>query len=142
MGFMDFLVRHRRRRWAKEMLALYGVEIDPHTQIGRDFRLVHRGFGTVIHGNCTIGDRVQIYHQVAIGRADGYRDPSIVPMARIMIGDDVVLFPGAKLLGGPEALHVGRGTIVGANAVLLQSTGEYEIWAGIPARRAGLREAL
>jgi len=29
---------------------------------------------------------------------------------------------------------------VGANAVLIDSTGENEIWAGIPARKVGLRE--
>jgi len=29
---------------------------------------------------------------------------------------------------------------VGANAVLLQSTGENEIWAGIPAKCVGKRE--
>jgi serine O-acetyltransferase len=36
-------------------------------------------------------------------------------------------------------LRVGRGTMVGANAVLLESTGEDEIWAGIPARCVGKR---
>jgi len=35
---------------------------------------------------------------------------------------------------------VRRGTVVGANAVLLQSTGENEIWAGVPARCIGQRE--
>jgi len=37
-------------------------------------------------------------------------------------------------------LRVGSGTVLGANAVLLQSTGENEIWAGIPARCVGKRE--
>jgi len=36
-------------------------------------------------------------------------------------------------------LRVGRGTVVGANAVLLESTGENELWAGVPARKVGLR---
>jgi len=31
---------------------------------------------------------------------------------------------------------------VGANAVLLESTGEWEIWAGVPAVRVGEREPL
>jgi serine O-acetyltransferase len=37
-------------------------------------------------------------------------------------------------------LHVGRGTVLGANAVLLDSTGEGETWAGLPARKVGQRE--
>jgi len=37
-------------------------------------------------------------------------------------------------------LKVARGTVVGANAVLLESTGEEEIWAGVPAKRVGFRD--
>ena len=37
-------------------------------------------------------------------------------------------------------LVVGKGTIIGANAVLTQSTGENEIWAGIPAKLIGKRQ--
>ena len=32
------------------------------------------------------------------------------------------------------------GSVIGANAVLLQSTGQNEIWAGVPARLIGKRE--
>ena len=41
---------------------------------------------------------------------------------------------GAKVLGADGLLYLGSGTVVGANAVLTQSTGENEIWAGIPAK--------
>jgi len=37
-------------------------------------------------------------------------------------------------------LRVRQSTVVGANSVLLTSTGENEIWAGIPAKRIGERE--
>jgi serine O-acetyltransferase len=43
------------------------------------------------------------------------------------------------VLGKAGVLQVGRGTVVAANAVLLNSTGEAEIWAGVPARRVGMR---
>jgi serine O-acetyltransferase len=43
-------------------------------------------------------------------------------------------------LFGESELVVGKGTVVGANAVLTQSTGEYEIWAGIPASKIGARK--
>lgn len=54
--------------------------------------------------------------------------------------DDAILCAGAKLLFGEETLVVGKGTIIGANAVLTQSTGEGEIWAGIPAKKIGMRK--
>ena len=37
-------------------------------------------------------------------------------------------------------LRVGCGTVIGANPVLLQSTGDWEIWAGMPAHKVGERE--
>jgi serine O-acetyltransferase len=57
----------------------------------------------------------------------------------IEVGDDVILGAGAKVMCERGILRIGRGTVVGANAVLLDSTGENEIWAGIPARKVGIR---
>jgi len=56
-----------------------------------------------------------------------------------VIEDDVILCPGAKVLCKEGVLRVGRGSVIGANAVLLQSTGENEIWAGMPAQCVGQR---
>ena len=77
-----------------------------------------------------------------LGRADIHRPMAQSRFEGIVIEDDVILSPGAKVLCKEGVLRVGRGTVVGANAVLLQSTGEWEIWAGIPARCIGKREAL
>jgi serine O-acetyltransferase len=60
----------------------------------------------------------------------------------IEIGDDVILSPGSKILCKEGVLKVGNGTVVGANSVLLESTGEYEIWAGSPARLVGKRPSI
>ena len=57
----------------------------------------------------------------------------------VVIGDDVILSPGCKILGKEGVLQVARGSVIGANAVLLESTGEDEIWAGIPAKCVGKR---
>lgn len=35
---------------------------------------------------------------------------------------------------------MGRNAVVGANAVLLNSIGDNEIWSGIPARHIGTRD--
>ena len=76
-----------------------------------------------------------------MGRADIHRPMAQSRFEGIVIEDDVILCPGAKVLCKQGVLRVGRGTVVGANAVLLQSTGENEIWAGGPARCIGQREA-
>ena len=135
-------LRDRRglRRLVKEALALYGMEVPPGVRIGPGLQILHRGFGTVIHPGVTIGANVALYHGVTIGRADPWVPGHLSPLQRIVLEDDVIVCPGAVILGKTGYLTVGRGTVVGANAVLTTSTGEYEIWAGAPARRIGTRE--
>jgi serine O-acetyltransferase len=135
MGMIEKLIGRRAWRAARELLLIYGIEFPASVKVGSDLQMVHRGMGTVIHPSTVIGNRVRIYHQVTIGRADGHLPAAESRMERIEIGDDVVLFPGAKILGGPGVTRVGNGTIVAANAVLTQSTGIDETWGGIPARR-------
>ncbi len=133
------------RRWplfgalAYYALKTLGAEIPRPVQIGREFLLVHGGFGVVIHPSTVIGDRVKIYPGVTIGRADIHLPASLSGFQGITIEDDVILSPGAKVLCKNGVLRVARGTVLGANAVLLQSTGEDEVWAGVPARQVGSR---
>lgn len=127
-------------RLAYYLLKLLGAEIPLSVKIGPDFLLEHGGFGVVIHSKTVIGARVKIYPGVSVGRADIYRPMQQSRFEGIVIEDDVILCPGARVLGKEGVLRVGRGTVVGANAVLLQSTGENEIWAGMPARCVGYRD--
>ena len=127
-------------RLAYYTLKLLGVEIPRSVSVGRDFELAHGGVGVVIHPRSVIGDRVKIYPGVTLGRADIHRPMEQSLFEKIVIEDDAVLAPGAKVLCKEGVLRVGKGTVVGANAVLLQSTGEGEIWAGVPAKRIGKRE--
>ncbi|HEY5670846.1 MAG TPA: hypothetical protein VIS10_12685 [Anaerolineales bacterium] len=127
-------------RLAYYALKILGAEVPRSVKIGQDFELAHGGFGVVIHPRSSIGDRVKIYPGVGLGRADIH-----LPMERsrfegIVIEDDVILSPGCKLLCKDGVLRVGRGTVIGANAVLLQSTGEWEMWAGVPAKLVGKRD--
>ncbi len=122
------------------LLKVLGIEIPRSVRVGSDLELAHGGFGVVIHSATTIGNRVKIYPGVTLGRADIYRPASESGFTGIVVEDDTILCPGAKILGKEGILKVGRGTVVGANAVLLKSTGEYEIWAGIPARCVGRRD--
>ena len=121
-------------------LKILGVEIPRAVPVGSDFELAHGGVGVVIHSKSVIGARVKIYPGVTLGRADIHLPAERSKFEGIVIEDDVILAPGAKVLCKEGTLRVGRGTVVGANAVLLQSTGEYEIWAGVPARCLGWRD--
>jgi serine O-acetyltransferase len=144
---MDFITRLAYARQnpligklAYLMLKLLGVELPLSVPIGADLEIAHGGFGTVIHSKAEIGNRVKIYPGVTLGRSDIYKPASESRFEGILIEDDVILSPGCKVLCKEGTLHVGQGTVVGANAVLLESTGEWEIWAGMPARFVGKRE--
>ncbi len=127
-------------RLAYLTLKLLGSEIPRSVRIGKDFLLEHGGFGVVIHSRTIIGDRVKVYPGVTLGRADIHRPMDRSRFEGILVEDDVILCPGAKIMCKEGVLRVAKGTVVGANAVLLQSTGENEIWAGVPARKIGKRE--
>ncbi len=122
------------------LLKILGIEIPSSVRVGSDLELAHGGFGVVIHPATSLGNRVKIYPGVTLGRADIYRPASESSFSGIVVEDDAILCPGAKILCKEGVLTVGRGSVIGANAVLLNSTGEYEIWAGIPARCVGRRD--
>ena len=124
------------------LLKLLGAEIPLSVPIGPGFLLEHGGHGVVIHSKSKIGSGVHIYQGVTLGRADIYVPMVFSKFEGIEISDDVILSPGCKVLCKEGVLNVGQGTVVGANAVLLQSTGQHEIWAGAPARCVGQRPRL
>jgi serine O-acetyltransferase len=146
MARQDFYTRlvYARQKWPLKKLAYYllkllGAEIPISVPVGPGFILEHGGHGVVVHSKAKIGANVHIYQGVTLGRADIYLPQEQSAFEGIEIGDDVILSPGSKVLCREGVLTVGRGTVLGANAVLLENTGEYEIWAGSPARRVGER---
>ena len=127
-------------RVAYLLLKLLGAEVPRSVEIGEGVTLVHGAFGLVVHPSTRIGDNVKIYPGVTLGRADIHLPIEESVFKGIEIEDDAILSPGAKILCREAVLRVGKGSVVGANAVLLRSTGEGEIWAGVPAERKGMRE--
>jgi len=126
-------------RLAYYALKFLGVELPLSVPIGRGLEIAHGGFGIVVHSRTVIGQNVKIYPGVTLGRADIHRPMFDSHFEGILIEDEVVLSPGCKVLCKEGVLQVRCGTVVGANAVLLRSTGENEIWAGVPARIIGHR---
>jgi len=134
------LVYWRRLRFwgrlARQVLGwVFHIDFPMSVQVGRNFQFVHRGVGTIIHPATRIGNDVTILHQVTIGMSDVLTPVPEETWPVIEVGDGVVIGAGAKILAPHSGLVIGAGTTVGANAVLVTSTGPGEVWAGIPARR-------
>ena len=141
--YTRLLYARRNPLWgglAYRLLKLLGAEVPRSVTIGEQVVLEHGGFGVVVHSAARIGNRVKIYPGVTLGRADVHKPVEQSKFEGVDVGDDVVLGPGVKVLCKEGMLKVANGTVLGANAVLLESTGPYEVWAGIPAKKISARD--
>jgi serine O-acetyltransferase len=109
---------------------VFAVQLPAATTLGRGVKLNYSGLGTVLHPRAVIGNRVEIGPGVVIGGRSGIWEVPVVE-------DDVQIGVGAKVLG---PVRVGRGAIVGANAVVLHDVPPGAVVAGIPARILRRRE--
>jgi len=95
------------------------------TDIGYGLYIGHT-FGIVVNGKSKIGNNVNLSHCVTIGRTN--RGERIgVPI----IGDEVYIGPGAKVIGG---INVGNRVAIGANAVVINDLENDAVAVGVPAR--------
>ena len=123
--------------------AVQGAELPPPSNIGKNVRFPHGLKGIILHPSTIIGDDVTIFHQVTCGRGDLYNIDKRVRESQfngIMIKRGAVLCAGAKLICNRGTLVVGENTVIGANAVLTKSTGDKEVWVGVPAHIKKHRE--
>jgi len=106
---------------------LTAIDIHPGAEIGAHFFIDH-GF-VVIGETAVIGDNVTIYQNVTLGGTNpadgvgGKRHPTIE--------DDAIIGSGAQVLG---PIIVGKGSRIGANAVVTRDVPEGASMVGIPAR--------
>jgi len=96
------------------------------------------GIGGIIIGkNVLIGPNVTISsgkHSI-VGRFPTVISRPSIP-TKIVIRDDVWIGAGAVIMPG---VRLSKGTVVGANAVVLKSTKPYEVVAGIPSNTLYVR---
>jgi serine O-acetyltransferase len=106
------------------------IEIYYSAIIGKNLTIRH-GLGIVIGARVVIGDDVTIYQNVTIGdRGDDTKE-------RPVIENGVRVYAGAKILGG---VRIGEHSIIGANAVVINSFEAMSVVAGIPARLIKMRK--
>ena len=111
-------------RWLSHVNRFFtGIEIHPGAVIGNSLFIDH-GMGVVIGETAVIGNNVTLYHGVTLGGVSlekGKRHPTIE--------DEVVIGAGGKVLGN---ITVGRGSRVGANAVVVHSVPPNSVVIGVP----------
>ena len=116
-------------------IVLFGLEITPKCDIGPGVFFPH-ALGTVI-GASRVGRNVTFVHGVMVGAI--ISDMKFDPAVRPIIGDNVVLSAGCKVLG---AIEIGDGATVGANSLVLKSVPPYATVLGVPAKEIFRRDAV
>lgn len=94
-----------------------GIDIHPGAQIG-EYLCIDHGTGIVIGETSVVGSRVKIYQGVTLGGLSVKKEDAR-KKRHPTIGDDVVLYSGATILGGDTV--IGSGSIIGGNVWLTRS---------------------
>lgn len=105
---------------------LTGIDIHPGASIGESFFIDH-GTGVVIGETCTIGKNVKIYQGVTLGALSFPLDENGNPIKGVKrhpnIGDNVIIYAGATILGGKT--FIGHDSVLGSNIWLTHSVPPY-----------------
>jgi serine O-acetyltransferase len=99
-----------------------GIDIHPGAQIGESFFIDH-GTGVVIGETAVIGRNVKIYQGVTLGALSFAKD-ALGQLLRDYkrhptLGDNVVVYAGATILGGDTV--IGEGAVIGGNTWVIES---------------------
>ena len=104
-----------------------GIDIHPGATIGRSFFIDH-GTGVVIGETTTIGEHVKLYQHVTLGAKSfqAAEDGTLVKGIKRHpdIGDNVVIYAGATILGGNT--RIGNNCVIGGNVWLTHSVKDGE----------------
>lgn len=101
---------------------LTGIDIHPGATVGEYFFIDH-GTGVVIGETTTIGRHVKLYQHVTLGAKSFEADENGNPVKGIKrhpdLGDNVIVYAGATILGGRT--KIGDNCVIGGNVWLTHS---------------------
>lgn len=110
------------RMLSERMHSITGIDIHPGATIGNYFFIDH-GTGVVIGETTTIGERVKLYQHVTLGAKsfEANEDGTLVKGLKRHpdIGDRVVIYAGATILGGNT--RIGDDAVIGGNTWITSS---------------------
>ena len=99
-----------------------GIDINPGAQIGEYFFIDH-GTGIVIGETTVIGRHVKLYQGVTLGAKSFANDENGNPVKGVkrhpQVGDHVIIYAGATILGGDTV--IGDGCVIGGSVWLTHS---------------------
>ncbi len=138
------LAKKLRYFFAKQVLTACGndVNVEKDASFGPEVKIGDRsglGVRCNICGDVTIGRDVMMGPEVVVLTANHAFDRTDIPMMDqghfpakpVVIGDDVWIGYRAIILPG---VHIGKGCIIGAGAVVSKDIPDYAIAAGVPAK--------
>ena len=127
--FAHWLWNHRLKlvaRMVSEISRFFtGIEIHPGATIGRRLFIDH-GMGVVMGETTEIGDDVLIYQGVTLGGTSLKKEKR-----HPTIEEHVMVSAGASVIG---PVRIGRGSRIGAGAVVVSSAPPYSTIVGIPGK--------
>ena len=105
---------------------IYSSDISLKSKIGPGLVILH-GHDIVVGGSVKIGKNCKIFNGVTLGNKDTETTINQQPL----VGDNVVIGTGAKILG---AIQIGDNVTIGANSVVINNIPNSVVVAGIPAK--------
>ena len=118
--------------------------IGNHTSVGRYDKIREADIGKYcsISWDVTIGAPTHPFKTVTNCAITYRKEYGVVdfdanlPQERTVVGNDVWIGCDVTLISG---VQIGDGAIIGAGAVVTKDVPPYEIWAGVPAKKIGVR---
>ncbi|MBY3791307.1 serine acetyltransferase [Rhodococcus fascians] len=122
LWFLSCKLHHRGWRVGAKLIKMvnflvFHAVLPVECELKSKVTLWHRGLGTVIHPNSTIGSGVVIGHGVTFGASSNVAGSPL----RVIIEDNVTIGAHAYIAGSRgRAIVIGEGSIIGAHAVVTE----------------------